>query len=141
MNRPVAAQQIAIAIVEWNGRFLVGRRGPDVPLAGRYEFPGGKVHAGESPASAAQRECLEETGIAVVAVTTLEVVVHEYPHGKLELHFVNCRSISDATPLAPFRWVDRAELATLPFPEANRTVLARLLGREESQIAPNGEPA
>ena len=54
---------IAIAIVEYDGLFLVGQRPPDVPLAGLWEFPGGKVQAGETPEAAAARECFEETGL------------------------------------------------------------------------------
>ena len=60
------SQQIAVAVVEHDGRFLVGLRPAGKPLAGFSEFPGGKVHSGETPAEAAERECREETGLSVV---------------------------------------------------------------------------
>ena len=63
---------VAIAVVQHEGRFLVGTRPAGVPLAGLAEFPGGKVHAGEMPADAAARECLEESGLTVC-------VGEEYP--------------------------------------------------------------
>jgi mutator protein MutT len=56
--------EIAVAVVEHQGRFLIGKRPDDAALGGYWEFPGGKVEQGESPADAAIRECLEETGVA-----------------------------------------------------------------------------
>lgn len=113
------------------GRFLVRQRtGP--PLAGYWEFPGGKCEPGESPREAADRECLEELGFAVVlADRPRRVVVHDYPHGRLELHFFDARPASDdAGPDAdsPFQWVPSKKLTNLRFPEANAEVLADLAG-------------
>ena len=83
--------RIAVAIVKADEHFVIGQRPPDVPLAGYWEFPGGKMLPGESPLEAAARECFEETGIAVQAIDEYQTVIHEYAHGVLELHFVNCR--------------------------------------------------
>ncbi|MEX1095952.1 MAG: (deoxy)nucleoside triphosphate pyrophosphohydrolase [Planctomycetales bacterium] len=123
--------QVAIAVVEHAGRYLVGVRGDDVALPGRAEFPGGKCDPGESPRDAAVRECLEETGLAVVPVELLLEKSHAYPHGALRLAFWKCRP---ANPFdvrekhAGFRWVDAAELAALDFPEANAEVIRVLVG-------------
>ena len=57
--------RIGIAVVESNGKFLIGVRSPDGPLPGFHEFPGGKLHPGETPEACAVRECLEETGLDV----------------------------------------------------------------------------
>ena len=57
---------IAIAVVQDGERFLIGQRPPEKPLAGYWEFPGGRVEPGEMPGDAAVRECLEETGLHVV---------------------------------------------------------------------------
>ena len=56
MPEPV---EIAIAVVEHEGRFLIGLRPPGAPLAGLWEFAGGKLEPGETPQMAAARECLE----------------------------------------------------------------------------------
>jgi 8-oxo-dGTP diphosphatase len=126
------ATLIAVAVVEDSGRFLVGRRAPGATLAGLAEFPGGKIHAGESPATAAERECFEESGLAVQVGKPYPVVGHEYPQGRLEIHFFHCTldaSKPPAEPRAPFRWVPAAELTQLQFPEANRDVLRSLTAR------------
>jgi mutator protein MutT len=123
------AVRIGIAVVEHAGRYLVGTRGPGGVLADFAEFPGGKCDPGELPEACALRECLEETGLSVVPVALLEVVRHEYPHGRVELHFWRCRPEGEpADPGGTFRWVDAAELAGLPLPPANAGVVARLLG-------------
>lgn len=124
--------RVGIAIVERAGRFLVGVRPDGVPLAGAAEFPGGKCAAGESPRACAERECLEETGLAVIAEECLETRVHSYPHGIVEIHFWMCCPVDGtacATLLGNFRWADAVELPTLPFPEANASVVAALMQR------------
>lgn len=122
--------EIAIAIVEFKGRFLVGVRDSQSVLSGYDEFPGGKVKPGESPSQAAERECFEETGVKIEAQQLLTPVVeHTYEHGALRLHFLRCRPTppSEAMPKPPFRWVDREVLARLRFPEANRLAVDSLL--------------
>jgi 8-oxo-dGTP diphosphatase len=59
------AVPIAIAVVEQNNCFLIGKRPPGVVLAGYWEFPGGKILDGEEPSACAARECREETGVDV----------------------------------------------------------------------------
>jgi 8-oxo-dGTP diphosphatase len=121
------AKLIAIAVVAQDGRFLIGQRGADELLAGVWEFPGGKVEAGETPDQAAVRECREETGLLVAVVGAYDRVVYSYPHGEIELHFFACRPIvAGQTPAAKFRWVPAEELARYEFPAANATLVARL---------------
>jgi 8-oxo-dGTP diphosphatase len=125
--------RIGIAVVESAGCVLVGQRPEGVPLPGLAEFPGGKCETGEIPRSCVVRECREETGLIIVPREHLATVEHSYPHGDVELHFWRCGlspGLPDhAVPSAPFRWVSFEELATLNFPEANRTVLDQLLTR------------
>jgi mutator protein MutT len=121
---------IAIAVVERAGQYLIGQRPEGVPLAGLWEFPGGKVKPDESPAEAAVRECREETGLAVTVERLLMQVTHEYEHGMLEIHFFACAPQDSAGQAhAPFRWVAAEELAAFEFPAANRPLLA-LLARD-----------
>jgi 8-oxo-dGTP diphosphatase len=121
---------VAIAVVQENGRFLVGVRPEGVPLAGLAEFPGGKLHVEESPEMAAVRECWEETGLTVEVIKKYFSTVHRYEHGLLEIHFFRCRLIDAGktrAPRSPFRWVTAEELATLEFPAANRSLTLQLL--------------
>lgn len=128
--------RIGIAVVEHAGRYLVGVRGPDGPLPGLAEFPGGKCQSGELPRVCAIRECLEETGLMVLAERLLFNGQHHYAHGDVDLHFWLCRP-ADATAVMDdhqgYRWVPAAELATLPFPEANAPVVAMLAGEREGE--------
>jgi mutator protein MutT len=121
---------IGIAVVEQAGRYLVGTRGAEGPLPGYAEFPGGKCLPGEDPAACACRECKEETGLAVIAVRELSQIEHEYPHGRLVLHFWLCRPERAADVQSEhqgFEWVSAAGLAEHRFPEANRGVLETLM--------------
>lgn len=125
------AKQIGIAVVEHDGRYLVGIRGPGIPLAGYAEFPGGKCLDGESPTDCAVRECLEESELRVVPNRILQDVEFEYPHGKVHLHFVECHP-ADVKLVnerhGHFHWADLAELKTMQFPEANAGIVRLLTG-------------
>lgn len=123
------ATLIAIAVVEHAGKILIGQRPPGVPLAGLWEFPGGKVEPGEPPESAAIRECLEETGLAVQIVGEYQTQLHDYERGRVQLRFFRCRLVEEnsAAPRTPFRWIERRQLADYEFPTANRGVLKELL--------------
>ncbi|MFM2096436.1 MAG: hypothetical protein RIS70_3560 [Planctomycetota bacterium] len=119
---------IAIVVVESNAQFLVAQRPPNVPLAGLWEFPGGKVEHGEQPADAAIRECREETGLEVTLVELLRIEPQQYAHGELLLHFFRCVPTDPARePQPPWSWVARSELATRTFPSGNAGVIHQLL--------------
>lgn len=119
--------QIAVAVVERDGRFLVGRRPEGVPLAGLWEFPGGKVKAAETPAAAAVRECQEEAEIAIRVQRLYDVLDYDYEHAALRLYFFACEAIGPVVePKPPFQWLAAAELAGLKFPPANEAILQRL---------------
>jgi mutator protein MutT len=122
-----AATEIAIAVVEHEGQYLIGLRPEGVPLAGFWEFPGGKVAAGESPQDAACRECLEETGLEVRVTGRYPAAEHEYPHGRVALHFFACAPSGRQRALpSRFRWVSAADLRDYQFPPANAELLERL---------------
>lgn len=120
-------KRIGIAIVEHAGRFLVGTRGVGQDLAGCAEFPGGKCLPDEASEVCAVRECFEETGLPVSPVRLLQRLEFTYPHAVVDLHFWLCSPASGAEPQNGFRWVDRDELAQLPFPAANAEVVQVLL--------------
>ena len=128
--------RIAVAVVEHKSEsgsaFLVGLRPDGVPLAGYHEFPGGKVRAGETFESAVVRECLEETGLKIRIVGTYDAVEFDYQHDRVHLRFFRC--ITDGhervEPVGSFRWIDRAELASCRFPEANAGLLKEILSAD-----------
>ncbi|MDD5544037.1 MAG: 8-oxo-dGTP diphosphatase MutT [Acidobacteriia bacterium] len=121
--------RIAIAIVERNGKILIAQRRPDSHLGGLWEFPGGKVHEGESPEQAVVRECREEVGIGVRVDRFFARVEHEYEDRRIELVSYIC-TLEEGKPsplhCAACEWVSPAELSHFHFPEANRPILKRL---------------
>ena len=132
------AQQIGIAIVEHNDRYLVGTRATDQELAGHAEFPGGKCEPGETPSSCAARECLEETGLAVEPFEMLDQVRFKYPHATVDLHFWICRLTSEHDqPENGFAWLTLGELQSLNFPAANASIPAKLQERRARLDPPN----
>lgn len=119
---------IAVVVVQWGERVLIGPRPAGAALAGLWEFPGGKIQPDETPQQAACRECREETGLEIRILRELEVVEHTYPHGRLRLHFLLAEPQDPQMPPAtPFRWVARHELGNYAFPPANATVVSRLI--------------
>lgn len=119
---------IAVAVVRHNGRFLIQQRPAGVPLAGLWEFPGGKVHDGESPEAAAVRECKEETGLDVAVVGAYPEVVQQYDHDRVRLFFFACEPIGGTSPTSPdgSLWVTGSELRNYEFPRANMGLIALL---------------
>ncbi|HEX5442419.1 MAG TPA: (deoxy)nucleoside triphosphate pyrophosphohydrolase [Pirellulales bacterium] len=119
--------QIAIAVVEHQGKYLIGPRPPGVPLTGLWEFPGGKVQLGETPENAAVRECREEAGLEVTIVGRYPDVEHQYEHGRVSLAFFACQLVDiSQQPIPPFQWVAAAHLGEYSFPAANRALVDSL---------------
>jgi 8-oxo-dGTP diphosphatase len=123
---------IAVAIVVRDGCCLVARRRAGEHLAGLWEFPGGKIEPGETPAAAARRELLEETGLAADALEPLTFVVHDYVERPLRLHVFLVHDPAGALREGEGRewsWVAPRDLQALDMPEANRLMLRALRWR------------
>jgi mutator protein MutT len=123
---------VGIGLIRRGDRFLVRRRPPrpGSPMPGYWEFPGGKCHAGESPADCARRECAEEVGLPIVVERLRRIVRHAYPHGLVELHFFDCRLAEEAVepdPVTGFVWVSVEALPSLAFPGANEPIVEELI--------------
>jgi mutator protein MutT len=119
--------QIGLAVVRHGGRVLIGQRPDGVPLAGYWEFPGGKILPGESPQEAAARECREETGLEIGVGDLLSLVDHQYAHGRVHLRFFAAEPLDPAQlPASPFSWVAIANLLSYRFPPANASVIQRI---------------
>jgi 8-oxo-dGTP diphosphatase len=119
---------IAVAVVEHEDRFLIGRRPDEIALGGLWEFPGGKVEPGETPEDAALRECREETGLEAEIVGEFSPHVERYDHATVHLRFFGCRPRDPSQmPREPFCWVPRSSLAEYEFPAGNRNLLKILL--------------
>ena len=126
---PKAEEQptrVGIGLIGRGGSYLIRRRPPGSPMAGCWEFPGGKCEAGESPGAATARECLEEVGVEVEVGALAHRVVHRYAHGLIELHYYRCSTAGEPDPGSGFVWVPAGELPNYHFPDANDAVVAAL---------------
>jgi 8-oxo-dGTP diphosphatase len=74
-------------LIDGDGRFLLTSRPEGKVYAGHWEFPGGKVEAGESIEQALRRELQEELGITIGPTVPWQVTMHDYPHALVRLHF------------------------------------------------------
>ena len=120
---------VVAAFLPQDERVLLARRRPDDARGGLWEFPGGKVEFGETPAQALARELSEELGIQVEVGEELAIAAHAYPDCKIRLHLFRCRILSgDPQPLgcAEVRWAGLAELERLPLAPADEKLLRRL---------------
>jgi len=127
MSEKPGITDVAIALVRRGDCFLVGVRESGRALAGHDEFPGGKCGPGESPEDCAVRECREETGVPVRVLRLRRLAEHQYPHGRVRLHFFDCEPLADFQPIPPFRWLPREQLPRLRFPDANATLVEELM--------------
>jgi 8-oxo-dGTP diphosphatase len=120
---------VVAAIIRRGAQILITRRFDHVHLPGLWEFPGGKVEAGESLTGALEREIGEELGLRIHVQDEFLTVDHDYPTKSVRLHFFNC-SIVDGEPrpieVADIRWVDPEDLGQFDFPEADKELIAKL---------------
>lgn len=119
---------VAAAVIRGaDGRVLIARRPEHKHQGGLWEFPGGKVEAGETVEAALQRELQEELGIRVSASRPLIQVRHDYPDQQvlLDVHEVTAfAGEAHGAEGQPLAWVAPRELAGYAFPEANRAIVA-----------------
>ncbi len=121
----------AVALVDVDGRVLLAQRPEGKHLAGLWEFPGGKVHAGETPEEALIRELKEELDIDtdVRCLAPLTFASHSYPDFHLLMPLYVCRvwqGIVRPCEGQKLAWARVAELANYPMPPADLPLVAML---------------
>ena len=120
---------VVAAVIERDGRFLVARRLAGTHLAGCWEFPGGKVHEGETQDEALRREVSEELDAEIVNVRPIFHTVHVYSERGVELHFYRGELTGEPRAMLgqELRWIARNEFAALEFPPADTELIRGLV--------------
>ncbi len=122
----------AAALVDSDGRVLMAQRPEGKPLAGLWEFPGGKVHDDETPEAALVRELHEELGIDISqsCLAPLTFASHAYEHFHLIMPLYVCRTwqgqVTGREGQA-LKWLKPNRLNTLPMPPADIPLVAMLM--------------
>lgn len=129
-------KQVAAAVIEKNGKVLIARRKPGDALAGKWEFPGGKLEPGETPEECLRRELMEEFCVDTKIGAFICASRFEYKHLPIELlayraeHLAGEFKLNDHDRMA---WVAPAELPNYDFCSADIPAV-RLLMSEEGGI-------
>jgi len=120
---------VAGVVTDGQGRVLIAQRLPGTHMAGRWEFPGGKLEPGEAPGDGLRRELAEELGLQVLAAEPLLQLSHRYPdrHVHLDVWLV---SRSEGVPRSlegqALQWVDVAGLRRVNLLEADTPIIEAL---------------
>jgi 8-oxo-dGTP diphosphatase len=120
---------VVAAVIERDRKFLVGRRLTGTHLAGHWEFPGGKVHEGETQEAALQREISEELNTSVSNARKIFHTAHIYPERIVELHFYRGDLTGEPQPMLgqELRWITREEFGSMVFPPADAELIDGLI--------------
>lgn len=120
---------VAAAVVVDGARVLLTQRPGGTHLAGAWEFPGGKLEAGESPEEALVRELREEIGVEAAVGEVLDVTFWRYPGKDVLLLFYRARIVTGEVQhlgVAAHTWATRDELGGYALPPADVKVLGKL---------------
>ncbi|QTH63602.1 8-oxo-dGTP diphosphatase MutT [Psychrosphaera ytuae] len=126
MNKTI---RVAAAIIERDGQFLLSKRLDHLHQGGKWEFPGGKIEAGETVEQALTRELQEELNITATSQSQFEQLTFDYPEKTVELHFQwvsEFKGEAEGVEGQEVKWFSKTELLQLPFPDANVPVLEKL---------------
>lgn len=121
--------KVVAAVIEKDGRVLIAKRRQGERLAGKWEFPGGKIDPGETAEQALKRELHEELDIETEVSDFICSSCYDYEHLSVELLAYRVLYISgDITPHVhdEVRWVLPEDLCAYDFPAANDEIVRRL---------------
>lgn len=129
----------AAALFNSDGRVLLARRPEGKPMAGLWEFPGGKVETGETPEAALIRELREELGIMVTPgeLKPLTFASHSYEDFHLLMPLFACQrwdGVVEAREGQLLEWVERGNLHDYPAPAADVPLFDYLAATEEVDL-------
>jgi 8-oxo-dGTP diphosphatase len=121
--------KVTAAVIEHDGKILIAKRKPGDRLAGKWEFPGGKIEPGETPEECLRRELREELGVETEVGEFLGAFVHKYEDFTIELLAYRVARISGEYRLHDHEaidWIAPSEADAYDFAAADLPIVARL---------------
>lgn len=122
-------QTVVAAVIVHQGLVLCAKRPPNNVLGDLWEFPGGKVEAGETLEEALHREIKEELGISIRIQESLMSLVHQYDTHEVQVHTYLCAWIDGDLTLhvhSQSKWLSVSELETLDWVAADDPIIKHL---------------
>jgi 8-oxo-dGTP diphosphatase len=126
--------RVTAAVIEMEGKILLAQRGTGDRLAGKWEFPGGKIEDGETPEECLSREILEELGIVVQVEDFLCSGCFDYDHASVEIFAYRCRWISGQlrkNAHQALQWVLAEDFDGIDLAAADRPIAGCLCGKTD----------
>jgi A/G-specific adenine glycosylase len=117
--------EVSAGVIWRGGKVYIQQRLEEGLMAGLWEFPGGKIEAGETPEECLIREIIEELGVKVEIRSKLMIVKHSYTQFRVTLHVYQCRLPKGkirAVSCQDWKWVEPSLLSQFPFPAANKRI-------------------
>jgi len=133
---------VACAIIEQNGMVLAAQRNETMSMPLKWEFPGGKLEPGETPAACLVREVREELAIGVSLGRALPATTHSYETFTITLYPFVCAPADGVMTLHEHRaiaWLEPEQMTTLDWAEADLPIIAGYLATR-SREAERSDP-
>ena len=123
--------RVVAAVVERDGKYLITQRRPTAVLPLMWEFPGGRVEAGETDAQALKREVAHRLAADIDVGKLISFVSHPYEHYVVDLFLYECRLLGERLEpkaVSAFKWVASSDFDQYPFTPADEASMNKLLG-------------
>jgi 8-oxo-dGTP diphosphatase len=122
--------RVVAAVIEKDARYLITQRRSSAVLPELWEFPGGKVEAGEDDSQALSRELHERLGVEVQVGEMISFVSHPYEHYTVDLYLYECALLTDELArkaVKDFKWITSKEFDDYCFTPADEASMNMLL--------------
>lgn len=122
-------KDVTAAVIVHNHKVLIAQRAPFEKMAGKWEFPGGKIEPGETPEQCLKREIREELEVEIDVLDFFGESIYAYAYGKIRLLAYFCRWTGGEFALkvhSDMKWIDQDELEAFDYAPADIPLVKKL---------------